>query len=65
VGEYPHPDVKLLERLFVGGEQRSGGAASSRGTVAMAAVEASMLGFRERRRRLRLRDEELGHGALK
>jgi hypothetical protein len=64
-GEYPHPNAKLLERLFVGGEQRSGGAASCRGTMAMAVVEASMLEFRRQRQRLRLGDEELGHGVLK
>jgi hypothetical protein len=57
--------VKLLERLFDGGEQRSGSAANSRGTTAMAAAEASDLGFHWRRRRLRLGDEELGHGVLK
>jgi hypothetical protein len=64
-GEYPHPNEKLLERLFVSGEQQSGGAASSQGTTAMVAAEALALGFRGRRWRLRLGDEELGHGALK
>jgi hypothetical protein len=59
-GEYPHPDAKLLEHLFVGVEQRSGGAASSQGTGAMAAAEASALGFRRRRRRLWPGDKELG-----
>jgi hypothetical protein len=44
-GEYPHPNAKLLERLFVGGKRRNGGAASSR-SLAMAAVEGlGMLAF--------------------
>jgi hypothetical protein len=32
--ECPHHDVELLEYLLIGGEQRSGGAASSRSAAA-------------------------------
>jgi hypothetical protein len=39
-GEYPHPNAKLLELLLDGGERRSGGAASDRGTAVMVAAEA-------------------------
>jgi hypothetical protein len=38
---------------------------SSRNTAAMAAAEASALGFRERRWQVWLGDEELWYGALK
>jgi hypothetical protein len=37
----PYPTVVLLRLLFDGGEQRSGGAASSRSAVAMAVAESS------------------------
>jgi hypothetical protein len=64
-GECPYRTAVLLWRLFNGGEQQSGGAVSSRSTTAMAAAETSALGFRGRRRRLRLGDEELVYGLLK
>jgi hypothetical protein len=41
VAERPHHPVKLLEHSFIGGEQRSGGEASSRG-AAMAAEERAL-----------------------
>jgi hypothetical protein len=43
--EHPHRHVELLEYSFVGGVQRSGGAASSRGTTMAAASELSGQGF--------------------
>jgi hypothetical protein len=39
VGEYPHPDAKPLERLFIGGKRWSGDAASSQSLAMAAAVE--------------------------
>jgi hypothetical protein len=41
VAEHLHHPVKLLEHSFVGGERRSGDAASSRG-AAMAVVERAL-----------------------